>query len=192
MRQAAAAAAFALTFVLPRLAGAAVCAGAPGYPTTPFVDANCDGCYDVADGDDADVTQAELEQQPFAFLGCFVVPKGAHVDAARVYWVAQGGSITVLGNVAAASSNDGDGIFFYADETITIGGSLRSDLVGVRTDETPRVSISLQAAHRIELAPKAKVVANGGIGLRVTTGGEIVVGAKTQLTATKGGIGIGT
>lgn len=168
----------------------AACAGAPGYPKVPFIDANCDACFDVADGDDADISQAELEQQPFNIDGCFVVPEGAHVVGKKFTWRTYDptGDMTILGDVGIVSSTDGDGVFLSAGGKLTVGGPVRASLVKVRTEETPNVRVLLEGARGVEILPRTKISARGAVALSVTEGGEIVVGARSKLHAVKGGL----
>lgn len=171
--------------VLPALAHGAACVDDPGYPTVPFIDANCDGCFDLGDGDDADVSQAELEQQPFVILGCFVVPAGVHVIAKSIDWRAEG-DLTTLGSIAVASRSMGDEIRLRANGKLTVGGSIRTSLPGVRSDETDTAPVSLVGSLSVELLPRTTVAAKGNVLVDVDQIGELRVGARTKLNAVKG------
>lgn len=177
---------------VPTFARAAACPGQPGHPRVPFIDANCDGCFDVADGDDADVTPAELTQQPFLIPGCFVVPKGAHVTiAGALYWRTQdvGQSVSIFGDVAVVS-NRNESLRIVARNELTIGGNIRTSLVNVRTDESPRANITLEGGRGVAVLPGARLNAKGGLGLQVGEGGELIVAPGTKLNASKGEVSL--
>lgn len=172
--------------VAPTLARAAACVGDPGYPTAPFVDANCDACFDAADGDQA-VTQVELEQQPFDVTGCFVVPSGAHVNAKRLEWGATV-DITLLGSIAVSSRAFGDAVIVRAGRKLTVGGILRTSLPGVRADETNDLPVTLRGGAGVELLPRTSIKAKGTILVEADQLGDLVVGARSQVNAVKGDV----
>lgn len=172
--------------VAPTVAHAAACVGDAGYPTVPFVDANCDGCFDGADGDD-EVAQAELEQQPFLVPGCFVVPAGVHVNAKSIDWRADV-DLTTLGTIAVASRDVGDQVRIRADRKLVVGGSIRTSLPGVRSDETNTIPVTLLGGDAIELLPRTSVAAKGTVIVDVDQSGELIVGTRTTLNAAKGAV----
>jgi hypothetical protein len=181
-----------LFLAAPSLGHAAACAGDSGHPKAPFLDANCDGCFDTADGDDADVTQAELEQQPFQIPNCLVVPKGAHVVASEIYWRGgdQTGHITILGDVAIVHNGQNGTLRLQTSGAITVGGKLRGKLPHTESATTGQANILLQARTGITVLPGASFIANGSIDLEASGQGELTVAPGIKFKATKGGVSL--
>jgi len=141
---------------LSSVAVAAECPGGPVYPKEPFVDANCDECFDLVDGDRLGVHSSLLG----AFVGqpgeCLVIPRGARLQAPKeVYlqWHVDG-AVWLRGDVRVPGSEFGGGGLIvessgdlHVDGTIAVG---REGILELETTPTSEgASIYLGSGARL-------------------------------------------